>query len=202
MSLFRGIILEIVAFHRVNVGEVAIVAHENPVVQLLVKAEARSLLKLLVATLEIAGVRMVLGMGVDVLCQVLLLSKVAAAHIANESLEAHVQRDQMSLEAEARAEIFATVGHGTDIGVLNAFVLLALNHLVENSSEVLLLLAGQLEVGRELILIVHRPAISILADTSSPMWLMLVGEVLDLGGKDICGHVTLELVLSLTLDHH
>ena len=160
------------------------------------------MLELLVAALEIAGVRMVLGMGVDVLCQVLFLSKVAAAHIANESFEAHVERDQMSLEAEARAEILATVGHGTDIGVLVAFVLLALNHLVEDSSEVLLLLTSQLKVGRELILILHRPAISILADTSSPMWLMLIGEVLDLGGEDVCGHVTLELILPLTLDHH
>lgn len=84
-------------------------------VKLFVEAKSRSLLKLFVAAFKIACVRVILSMGVDMLSQVLLLSEVAAAHIANESLEAHVQSDQMSLETEPRAKLLATVGHGTNI---------------------------------------------------------------------------------------
>ena len=60
------------------------------VLQLLVEAQPGTLLELLVAANEVTGVRVVLGVSVYVFGQILLLGKVAPAHIAHKALESHV----------------------------------------------------------------------------------------------------------------
>ena len=107
--------LELVLFG-VDVRNVPV--HKLTVLKLLVKAEARPLLEFLLAARVITGVWMILGVSVYMFRQILLLCKVATADVADEALEPHVQGDQMSFQAEAGAERLATVGHGTDIGVL------------------------------------------------------------------------------------
>lgn len=65
------------------------------------ETQAGALLELLVAAIIVACVRVVLGVSVDVLRQILLLSKITPTHITNEPLETHVQGDQVALEAES-----------------------------------------------------------------------------------------------------
>ena len=82
---------------------------------------------------------MVLGVRIDMLREILFLSEVAPADIAHEPLETHMERDQVSLEAESGAEILSTVCHGANEGVFISFVLLTLDHLVQDASYLLLL---------------------------------------------------------------
>lgn len=87
-------------------------------VQLLVEAKSRSLLEPFVAARDVTSVGVVLGVGINVLRQVLLLGKVSTANIAYESLKAHVQGDQMPLKAESGGKTLTAPLHGADKGIL------------------------------------------------------------------------------------
>jgi hypothetical protein len=67
----------------------------------LVVTESRFLLEHHVAALEVALVRVVQGVRVDVLVEVLLLREAPTADLAPESLHAHVDSHEVALKAEA-----------------------------------------------------------------------------------------------------
>ena len=119
--------------------------HNLPVTQLLVQAESGSLLELHIAPFDVAGVRVVLSVGVDVLGEVLLLGEASPADMAHKPLEAHMERDQVALQAEPRGEFLTAVVHGTDERVGVSVLLLVGDHLVEHILQLCLLLLGELE---------------------------------------------------------
>lgn len=114
----------------------------------------------------------------------MLLSKVPTANVADEALESHVKGDQMSFQTKAGAERFATVGHCADIGVFASRFLLCLDHLVKDSSKLLLLLRCELKV-RCIVFLIHssRSGMSILA--ASPNELIVLATRLKMGGENV-----------------
>ena len=73
------------------------------------EAETRALLKLDTAALDLAGVRVELSVGVDMLSQVLLLRKLPLALVALEPLVVLVDCQEMPFEAKPRGKLFPTI---------------------------------------------------------------------------------------------
>lgn len=108
------------------------------------QAESGSLFELHIAPFDVAGVRVVLSVGINVLGEVLLLGEASPADVAQKPLEAHVERDQVALQAEPRGEFLTAVVHGADKGVGVSILLLIGDHLVEYFLQLCLLLLGEL----------------------------------------------------------
>lgn len=73
------------------------------------EAETRALLKLDAAALDLAGVRVELSVGVDMLGQVLLLRKLPLALVTLEPLVVLVDCQEMPFEAKPRGKLFPTI---------------------------------------------------------------------------------------------
>ena len=65
-----------------------------------VQAETRPLFELAVAAINLADVRVELRVDVEMLCQILLLSKAPATDLTLEPLAPQVNRQEVALEAE------------------------------------------------------------------------------------------------------
>ena len=85
---------------------------------------------------------MELGMGIEMLGQILFLSKWSSANITFESFEAKMDGQEVSLQAETGGELFAAARHRAHrllgIGVL------VVDHLIKLSEDLLLCFFGQL----------------------------------------------------------
>lgn len=104
---------------------------KNTVVFLTMSAESGPLFELEVAARELAGVRMLLSVGVHVLHQVLLLGKLAVAHVALELLDAAVDCNEVSLETKPGGKRLVATWHGADVCVFLLVDFVLYHHIVD-----------------------------------------------------------------------
>ena len=95
----------------------------------LMGTQARFLLKSLVAPLEIALIRRLVHLEIDMLLEILVLGKPSAANFADIAFEIHMCDNQMAPQTKSRAELLVAVIQGADEWPI---AVLALHNLPDN----------------------------------------------------------------------